>query len=95
MFRSDELTKGKWSILAILLIKSVVGGYIAAFLPFWLARLLLSSVPLPPGFSWLLTAASVAAVTVVEPIMFIGFALLYVKTTAVSAPLDLKAASAG
>jgi hypothetical protein len=95
MFRSDELTKGKWSILAILLLKSIVGGYIAAWLPFWLTRLLLSSVRLPPGFGWLLTGVSIAAVTVVEPIMFIGFALLYLKTTAVSARLDLKAASAG
>lgn len=94
MFRSDELTKGKWGVLALLLFKSIVGGYIAGMLPFWLARLLPSSIPLPPGFSWILTAASVSAVCVVEPIMFIGFALLYVKTTAVSAPVSLKVASA-
>ena|SRR5579864_2154567 len=94
MFRSDELTRGKWSILVILLLKSVMGGYVAAMLPFWLARLIFSSVQLPPGFGWVLTAASVAAVTTVEPLMFIGFALLYVKTTAVSVPANLKAVSA-
>ena len=94
MFRSDELTRGKWGILVSLLLKSVVGGYVAAMLPFWLARLIPSNVPLPLGFDWFLTAASVAAVTTVEPIMFIGFALLYVKTTAVSAPGGLKASSA-
>jgi hypothetical protein len=31
-----------------------------------------------------LTVASIAAVTAVEPFMFIGFALLYVRTAALS-----------
>ena len=81
IFRSDELTRGKLSILAVLLFKSVVGGYVAGMLPFWLARWIPASINLPSWFSWILTAASIAAVTVVEPIMFIGFALLYLKTS--------------
>jgi hypothetical protein len=81
IFRSGELTRGKWSILAVLLFKSVVGGYIAGMLPFWLARFIPANVQVPSWFGWLLTAASVALVTVVEPVMFIGFALLYLKTS--------------
>lgn len=37
MFRSDELTEGKWLTLAALLAKSVIGGYVAGMGPFWLA----------------------------------------------------------
>ena len=79
MFRSDELTEGRWFILAVLLFKSILGGYIAGMLPFWLARWIPDSINLPSWFPWVLTGASIAAVTVVEPIMFIGFALLYEK----------------
>jgi len=81
-FYSDELTEKKWIILAILLVKSVLGGYVAGMLPFWLA----GSLPVPEyiwatwWFSWVLTGASILAVSWVEPIMFIGFALLYEKT---------------
>jgi hypothetical protein len=81
MFRSDELTEGKWLILAILLAKSLVGGYVAGMFPFWLAGWIWAYVRLPLRY---LTVASIAAVTVVEPFMFIGFALLYIKMTTVS-----------
>jgi hypothetical protein len=81
MFRSDELTEGKWLTLAILLAKSLIGGYIAGMFPFWLAGWIWAYVRLPLRF---LTVASIAAVTVVEPFMFIGFALLYIKMTTVS-----------
>jgi hypothetical protein len=78
MFRSDELTKGKWLTLAVLLVKSVVGGYLAGMFPFWIAARIPVKIP-APWFPWLFTAASVAAVTAVEPTMFIGFALLYIR----------------
>jgi hypothetical protein len=85
MFRSDELTEGKWSILAVLVAKSVIGGYLAGMSPFWIASWILrGGVTVPLWFPWLLTAASIAAVTVVEPTMFIGFALLYLKTSVAS-----------
>lgn len=93
MFRSDELTEGKWSILAVLLSKSIVGGYIAGMLPFWLVRWIPDSISLPSWFPWVLTGASIAAVTLVEPIMFIGFALLYEKTNCSSLSSPHKSAT--
>jgi len=82
IFRSDELTERKWLVLAVLLLKSLVGGYIAGMLPFWLARFIPADVSLPSSFPWILTIASVIGVTLIEPILFIGFALLYLKTSA-------------
>jgi len=76
VFRSDELTEGKWLILVALLTKSVIGGYIAGMIPFWLAGLMKLQLPSP----WILSALSIAAVAAVEPILFIGFTLLYLKT---------------
>jgi hypothetical protein len=82
MFRSDRLTQGKWLTLAALLAKSTIGGYVAAMLPFWLASFVRVETPVPMWFPWILTVASIIGVTVVEPTMFIGFALLYLKTSA-------------
>jgi hypothetical protein len=92
MLRSDELTQGKWLALAALLAKSLIGGYAAGMCPFWLASLVRVSVPLPSWFPWILTIASIIGVTVVEPTMFVGFALLYLKTSAPdSAPVRVLA----
>jgi hypothetical protein len=82
MLRSDEFTQGKWLTLATLLAKSLVGGYVAGMCPFWLASFVRVSVPLPSWFPWILTVASIIGVSVVEPTMFIGFALLYLKMSA-------------
>jgi hypothetical protein len=82
MLCSDELTRGKWLTLAALLAKSLVGGYVAGMCPFWLASLIRVSAPLPSWFQWMLTGASVIGVSVVEPTMFIGFALLYLRVSA-------------
>jgi hypothetical protein len=81
MFRSDELTEGKWVTLAILLAKSLIGGYVAGMLPFWLTRWAWPNIQLP---WWVPAVGSIAAVTLVEPFMFIGFALLYVRMSALS-----------
>lgn len=78
LLRSDELTQGKWLALAALLAKSLIAGYVAAMCPFWLVSFVRVSVPFP----WILTIASIIAVTVVEPTMFVGFALLYLKKSA-------------
>jgi hypothetical protein len=83
MFRSDELTEGKWLTLAVLLAKSLIGGYVAGMFPFWMASFIPADARLPQWFPWTLTTASIAGVTVVEPTMFIGFALLYLKNSAV------------
>lgn len=84
LFRSDELTERKWLTLAVLLSKSLVGGYIVGMMPFWLARFIPADISLPSWFPWVLTVASVGGVTLVEPIMFVGFALMYVKAPATS-----------
>jgi len=86
MFRSEELTEGKWPTLAALLAKSIIGSYVAAMCPFWLASLIRFTAPLPSWFPWILTVASIIGVTVVEPTMFVGFALLYLKMSALSSP---------
>ena len=83
IFKSDELMQGKWLYSSILLTKSLVGGYVAAMFPFWLARWLpLGDIEFSSWFPWFLTSVSVVAVTLVEPVMFIGFSLLYVQATA-------------
>ncbi|PYX50076.1 MAG: hypothetical protein DMG76_35585 [Acidobacteria bacterium] len=90
MFRSDKLTEGKWLTLAALLAKSIIGGYVAAMCPFWLASFIRITAPLPSWFPWILTIASIIGVTVVEPTMFVGFALLYLKMSALnSAPIEV------
>jgi hypothetical protein len=87
MFRSDELTEGKWLILGALLAKSLIGGYVAGMSPFWLG----SFIPLPFAgwFLWVLRAFSIAAVSAVEPVMFIGFALLYMRMSTVQTAPEL------
>ncbi|PYV83278.1 MAG: hypothetical protein DMG93_09190 [Acidobacteria bacterium] len=79
---SYRLTRCEWRILSVLLFKSIVGGYVAAMLPFWVAREIPPTVNLPWWFPWTLSAASIACVSAVEPVMFIGFSLLYLKKTA-------------
>jgi hypothetical protein len=87
MFRSDELTQGKLLPLAALLAESLIGAYVAAMCPFWVEPFIRVMVPLPSWFPWVLTAASIIGVNMIEPTMFVGFALLYLKKSAVrSAP---------
>jgi hypothetical protein len=88
LFRSDELTEGTWLILAALLAKSLIGGYLVGMFPFWLASRIPAGAVLPSWFPWLLDAVSVASVIVFEPVMFIGFALLYLRKSAPSPPSD-------
>lgn len=82
MLRSRRLTRGKSLTLAALSAKSIIGGYVAALCPYWLASLIPSTASLPSSFPWVLTIASMIALTVVEPTMFVGFALLYLKMSA-------------
>lgn len=93
LFLSYRLSRGKLSILAVLLFKGIFVSYVAGWLPFWLARWIPDSVALPSWFHWILSGASILCVTVVEPVMFIGFAMLYLKTTA-HASAEAEAASA-
>ena len=82
MLRSDKLTQGKWLTLAALLAKSLIGGYVAGMSPYRLASFIHATAPLPSGFSWILTVVSMIAVNAAEPTMFVGFALLYLKMSA-------------
>ena len=79
MLRSGGLTQRKWLKLAVLLAKSSIGGYVAGMLPFWIASFIPANTPVPSWFPWVLTVTSIIGVTIVEPTMFIGFALLYLK----------------
>ncbi len=90
IFRSDEMTEGKWSLLAALLIKSIVGGYIAGMLPFWIAGWMWPYIHLN---SWTLTAASIVGVILVEPILFIGFSLLYLDASQPAVQEDSRSVS--
>lgn len=93
LFLSFKLTRGKLPILAALLFKGIFVSYVAGTLPFWLAGWIPDSVTLPSWFHWVLSGASILCVTIVEPVMFIGFAMLYLKTTAhVSAEADAASA---
>jgi hypothetical protein len=78
LFLSDELTASRWLILAALLAKSLVVGYVAGMLPFWIRVWAWGAVQIPVIVA---EATSVVAVSVVEPVMFIGFALLYLQTS--------------
>jgi len=81
LFRSDELTSGRLRILVALLLKSVAGSYIMAIAPFWIAGHVFGQHFVPVREWWVLTALSFLGVLVVEPTMFIGFALLYIRST--------------
>ena len=67
VFRSDELTEGRWLTLAALLAKSVVGGYVAGMCPFWLASWIPANTPLASWFPWVLPLCRLPPVIVVEP----------------------------
>jgi len=91
-FRSDELTEKNWLLLTVLLGESLVGGYVAGLLPFWVAGWLPLTPQISSQYPLLLTSASLACVTVVEPPIFIGFALLYLMKSGLAAtPSDLAA----
>lgn len=81
MFLSDELTEGRWLTLAILLAKSLIVGYVAGMIPFWMMSWARPYIRFP---WWLPVVGSIAVVAIVEPFMFIGFAALYLRVSASS-----------
>ena len=62
-----------------LVAKSIIDGYVAATCPFWLAQFMRVTASVLSLFPWILTTVSVNGVSVVEPTMFVGFALLDLK----------------
>jgi hypothetical protein len=78
-FRSDELTEGCWTILALLLLESVGGSYLAFVLPQWLAGFAIAHGFVPWWISWAALAVSLLAGVLLQPHMLVGFALLHIR----------------
>lgn len=95
LFRSQKLTERRWLILAVLVLKFAVGGYIAAMLPFWLTLWIPQAIPVSTWSSWILWMISLAVLTIVEPAFFVGLSLLYVRETDSNAAAKTAAATVG
>jgi hypothetical protein len=77
MFCSDELTAGHWSILAVLLLESIGGSYLAAVAPYYVAQVLFRYMPAPTWLPLALYGLAILGGALIQPTMFIGFAVLY------------------
>lgn len=81
LFRSDELTEGKWFGLALLVFEGTLAPFYLAQAVFWMLQSAGVLVPLPAwshsGVYYLVVALSIA----MEPIMFIGFAIMYLEAS--------------
>jgi hypothetical protein len=93
LFLSDALTSGKLAILLALLFESVAGSYLAAIGPFWIAGWLLHGRIVPTWGPWVLWVVAWVGGVLLQPTLFIGLALLYVKSTQAS-PEPFKTAPA-
>ena len=86
LFKSDELTEGKWTQLSLLIFEGTLFPFYMAQALFWILQRAGVSVPLP---AWSYTAVYYLSVTLsilTEPIMLIGFAIMYLETREVSHP---------
>jgi len=81
LFLSDALTSGKLAILLALLFESVVGSYLAAIGPFWIAGWVLHGRIVPTWGPWVLWVVAWVGGVLLQPTLLIGLALLYVKST--------------
>jgi hypothetical protein len=80
--RSDELTEGRMVLLVALICESVFGGYVALSAPFWIwNHIFASRVVLTWTIYWILRLIGLAATAAVQPLMFVGFAYLYVTAS--------------
>lgn len=85
-FRSDDLTDRRWKILAILLLESVGGSYVVYLLIQWLAWQAAHHGHAPAWMANLGLPLGLLIGFVLEPHMFIGFALLYVRRSSQPEP---------
>jgi hypothetical protein len=81
LFLADTLASGKLARLLALLVESVGGSYVAAVGPFWLAGWLLHGRGLPAWGPWALWIVAWVGGVLVQPTLFIGLALLYIRST--------------
>jgi len=80
---SRNLTHGRLSLLAMLVIKSVVGGYCAAWLPYWIVGRHYWGERIMGFYPWRVAGLlSAGAVSLVELGLFVGLALLYLRLSA-------------
>ena len=85
--RSDELTEGHLVLLVALICESVFGGYVALSAPFWIWNLAFAShIALTWTIYWILRLIGLAASAAIQPLMFVGFAYLYVTASTTKEP---------
>jgi hypothetical protein len=89
IFVSDEMTQGRWACLAVLLVESVGGSYLASVLPFWVAFAVAGNTPVPHWVPWFLDGLAIIGAALLVPNMLIGFALLYVRSRNSSEPASV------
>jgi hypothetical protein len=78
-FRSDELTEGCWTILAILLLESVFGSLLVLEIPQWLFAAAFSHGFAPWWMSLVTLSIGILLGILVQPHLLVGFALLHVR----------------
>jgi hypothetical protein len=89
LFRSDELTQGCWTILAILLLESVFGSLLILQIPQWLFAAAFSRGFAPWWMSWLTLAIGLLLGVLLQPHLLVGFALLHVRRSEKMQPRSL------
>jgi hypothetical protein len=81
-FRSDELTERCWTILALLLLESVGGSYLAYVFPQWFASVAIMHGVAPSWIGWAALVLGLLLGVFLQPHLLVGFALLYVRRSA-------------
>jgi hypothetical protein len=74
--RSMGLSNGYEGVLFLLVVKSVVGSYVAVYAIYYGARFLPPAIKQIPLYGWILTAIAILATAALEPPLFIGLSLL-------------------
>ncbi len=72
-------------LLLALICESVIGGYIALSAPFWISNSAFAShIAFTWTIYWILRLIGLAASAAIQPLMFVGFAYLYVTASTVN-----------
>jgi hypothetical protein len=81
LLRSYRLTNGCSMILALLLLESVAGSYVAFLIPQWVWRAAYMHGLASIWMSWIATGAGVVGGVLLQPHMLVGFGLLFLRRT--------------
>ena len=79
LIRSFKLTKGNWTILALLVLESVGGSYVIYQLVATLVKMPVVHRFAPEEIRWATVALSLIMGILLQPPMLIGFSLLYIR----------------